>query len=412
MIFNVGSARIGYNISACSGPDRGTAKAAGSWPRVAPAVPNGRHLPRDDSRAFLYTPPLASARSRQAADRRPSRSCRRCSRRARRSCGPNKFPGLHRTAPSCGSGTIAGRPGIRCDRIRCCRFQFILGQPAARGDLGFAGHLRRDGLCHALRQIHDVVRWHLGEFGRRPSRQLVWLVAWPIGALVVVIGAQKGMHALRTIPHVGVGLARRIVPLIVLAGSCERGEIGVDVAATSRGGAFVGGVEGQSRRAAEGRAHQSHRLKHIRPYQRTVCGNRRPEVVADDGLHGAVSERRNQPQGIAPQVQKAKRAEVAVIVGVPARGASIAALVWRNHVIAGRRQRQHHFAPAVGELGKAMQQQEAWAVLAIEPGLQHVHAQAVDVVDEARANAGRKGFNGRFCHRPLRCAVFREYGTC
>ena len=51
--------------------------------------------------------------------------------------------------------------------------------------------------------------------------------------------------------------------------------------------------------------------------------------------------------------------EVAVVAAVPAGGAAIAALVGREDVEAGRRERRHHLAPAIGELRKAVQQQHA-----------------------------------------------------
>jgi hypothetical protein len=60
-------------------------------------------------------------------------------------------------------------------------------------------------------------------------------------------------------------------------------------------------------------------------------------------------------------------------------------------VVAGRRQLRHHLAPAEGKFGKAVQQQHAGPAFCLKAGFQHMHAQAVDVVDEARADAGGKG---------------------
>ena len=54
--------------------------------------------------------------------------------------------------------------------------------------------------------------------------QRIRLVVFPVRALVMVIGAQEIMHALRRAVHVGVGLARRIVPLVMLARPRQRGE--------------------------------------------------------------------------------------------------------------------------------------------------------------------------------------------
>src|SRR5688500_16098281 len=85
---------------------------------------------------------------------------------------------------------------------------------------------------------------------------------------------------------------------------------------------------------------------------------------------------------IGDDVEDAKGAKVAVVAAVPPGGAAVAALVGREHVEARRREGRHHLPPAVGELGEAVQQQDAR--LAGRAGFQHVHAQAVDVVDEAR----------------------------
>ena len=56
----------------------------------------------------------------------------------------------------------------------------------------------------------------------------------------------------------------------------------------------------------------------------------------------------------------------------------------------GLGQGQHHFAPAVGEFRKAVQQQHARPIGGLEAGLEQVHPEAVDVVDEVRAYARRQ----------------------
>ena len=162
----------------------------------------------------------------------------------------------------------------------------------------------------------------------------------------------------------------------------------------------------------EGRAHQRDGAEHVGPDQRGPCHDCRAEIVPDHCRDRAQTERPNEAERVADEIEDAERGEVAIVSGVPAGGASVAALVGRDHVVAGRRQREHHLAPAVGKLGKAVQQQEARAVLLFEPRLKDVHAQAVDVVDEARADAGGKGFKRlQVCHRPLHLPDFREYGT-
>src|SRR5688572_16534569 len=94
------------------------------------------------------------------------------------------------------------------------------------------------------------------------------------------------------------------------------------------------------------------------------------------------AELTQQGKCIGDDVKDAKGAKVAVVTAVPPGGAAVAALVGREHVEARRRERRHHLAPAVGELGEAVQQQDARpARLA---GFQRVHAQSADAVDDAR----------------------------
>ncbi len=125
------------------------------------------------------------------------------------------------------------------------------------------------------------------------------------------------------------------------------------------GGRVAVGIERQRRRAGKRRAHQRYRAEHVRPQQRAPGRDGRAEIVPDDCRRPSGSRARHQPERVAHQVEHAEAGEVAVVVGVPAGGAAIAALVRRDHVIARFRQRQHHFAPAVGEFGKAVQQQHA-----------------------------------------------------
>jgi hypothetical protein len=44
----------------------------------------------------------------------------------------------------------------------------------------------------------------------------------------------------------------------------------------------------------------------------------------------------------------------------------------------------------IGKFGKAVQQQHARTAFRFEPGFQHMHAQAVDPIDKARSDRGRK----------------------
>ena len=110
--------------------------------------------------------------------------------------------------------------------------------------------------------------------------------------------------------------------------------------------------------------------------------------MSDHGIDAAIAERRHQPERIPHQIGEAERGEIAVVVRVPSGGAAITALVRRDHVIAGFRQHRHHLAPGIGEFGEAVQQQHAGPAGCLEAGFQHMHAEAVDVVDGAGADGG------------------------
>ena len=99
--------------------------------------------------------------------------------------------------------------------------------------------------------------------------------------------------------------------------------------------------------------------------ERATGCHRRAEVVADDACDGAMTKRRDQSQRVADQVEHAEGIEIAIEISIPSRGASIAALVRRDDVKSGARQRQHHLAPAVGELRESVEQQNAGAALRV-----------------------------------------------
>ena len=93
--------------------------------------------------------------------------------------------------------------------------------------------------------------------------------------------------------------------------------------------------------------------------------------MAKDGVDAAIAERRHQPECVAHQIGEAERGEIAVIVGIPAGGATIAALIRRDHVIAGSSQGGHHLAPTERQFGKAVQQQQARPAFGFKAGFQH-----------------------------------------
>ena len=104
----------------------------------------------------------------------------------------------------------------------------------------------------------------------------------------------------------------------------------------------------------------------------------------------AVAQCRDQPQRVSDRVEQPKAREVSIVIGVPPGGPPIATLVGRDDVEPRRGKRQHHLAPRIGYLRKAVQQQDEGSARSVEAGLQQVHSQAIDFGHKARAYAGRK----------------------
>ena len=100
--------------------------------------------------------------------------------------------------------------------------------------------------------------------------------------------------------------------------------------------------------------------------------------MADHAGQRAVAERRGQRQQVADAIERRERRQVVVELHLGAAAAAVAALVGRHHVEAGLGQRQHHLAPAVGQLREAVDQQQPGPVAALVAGLEHVHRDAVD----------------------------------
>ena len=112
--------------------------------------------------------------------------------------------------------------------------------------------------------------------------------------------------------------------------------------------------------------------------------------MADHRIQRAVAERRDQRERVAHGVQAAEGPQAAVVVGAPAGGAPVAALVGGDDVVAGVGERRHDVPPTVGELREAVEKEQGRTPPGLEAGFEHVHRQAVDVVDEARADAVRE----------------------
>jgi hypothetical protein len=108
------------------------------------------------------------------------------------------------------------------------------------------------------------------------------------------------------------------------------------------------------------------------------------------GDHGglAIAERRYQPQRIPDHIQNAKPGEIAIVIGIPSGCPAVAPLVGRHDAISGGCKRQHHLSPRIGELRKAVQQQDQRPASPLKAGLEHVHVEAIDASHKAGAEPG------------------------
>ena len=138
-------------------------------------------------------------------------------------------------------------------------------------------------------------------------------------------------------------------------------------------------IERQCRRAGERRAHQCQGAEHIGPHERAPSRDRGSEIVPGDQRDVAIAERRDETQGIPDRVQNPKGSEIAVVVRIPPGGAPIASQIGRHDMEPRRGERQHDLSPGIGELRKAVQQQDQRPPLGLKAGLQHVYPQSVDV---------------------------------
>ena len=214
-------------------------------------------------------------------------------------------------------------------------------------------------------------------------------VVRPVGALGVVVGAQERQQSLRRLPHFGVGLAGRVVGLVVLA---RRRELAPARRPCRR--AAAAGVAGAFAVLNGSRAVPANGALII-----TTRWNTSGRVSAH---HAATGDPKSWPTTPASvrwpsaevsasrsrtRLKRRERRQVVVEVHVGAAAAAVAALVGRHHVEAGLGQRQHHLAPAVGELREAVDQQQPGPAAALVAGLEHVHRDAVHAGDDPRADA-------------------------
>src|SRR6516162_4612782 len=144
------------------------------------------------------------------------------------------------------------------------------------------------------------------------------MVLFPVGALVMEIGAQKIVDTLAAMPHLSIGWPGRIIPLIMLARPRQGRQRLVDGRAPGNRRWFSVGGERQLRRPSEWRAHQSQRAEYIGPHQRAPRRDRRTEIVPDDRGGAAIAEGKDETQDVAHCVQKAEGSKLSIVIGAPA----------------------------------------------------------------------------------------------
>jgi hypothetical protein len=204
------------------------------------------------------------------------------------------------------------------------------------------------------------------------------------------ISAQKGVDSLRTVMHIGIGRAGRVIPLVMLARLLELRQLVMDVdLARSRLWPVVGRIERQCRRAGKRGTHQREGAEHVGPHERAPSCDRGSKIVSGDQRYIAITEGRDETQSIPNRIQKPEGSEIAVIVSVPAGGAPVASEVRGHDMKAGRRKWRHDLSPGVGELRKPVQQQDQGTPLGLKAGLQHVYPQTIDIRHEAGADTRR-----------------------
>ena len=79
--------------------------------------------------------------------------------------------------------------------------------------------------------------------------------------------------------------------------------------------------------------------------------------MADHGRRLPVAKRERQRHRVASQIQHREWAQILVVGCAPACGATVAALIRRHDVVAELSERDHDLAPAIGDFGKAVQEE-------------------------------------------------------
>ena len=150
-----------------------------------------------------------------------------------------------------------------------------------------------------------------------------------------------------------------------------------------------------TRRHASGCRRVEHReLAHARRVpDREVPGDAAAPVVrGDEGV--LVAERGDEARDVVTEAIDCVRLDAARLVGI-----AVAALIGKDHAVAGLRERNDHALPRVPELRKAVQQHDRRTV-----GRSGAHHEQLDVAD---VDPARVDFDVEFAARRLHCVEAR-----
>jgi hypothetical protein len=131
--------------------------------------------------------------------------------------------------------------------------------------------------------------------------------------------------------------------------------------------------------------HRRQAEKHVRTNDGGIRGHELTLIVFDDELRLSVAERIDERDLIAHHVERLERRGIRAPGSVPANRAPIPSAVRRDDVVPGVGERRHHFAPAVGQVRKAMKQQCQRP--SVRPCLEHVDGVVICAVAAADAIA-------------------------
>ena len=147
-------------------------------------------------------------------------------------------------------------------------------------------------------------------------------------------------------------------------------------------------AKGNDGGCAARRRHRRQAKKHVRANDGGIRGNELTLIVPDDELRLPVAEGIHERDLVAHHVEGQERRGIRVPGSVPANRAPVPAAVRRDRVVTRVGERRHHFAPAVAQVRKPMEQQNERPPL--RPRLEHVDGEAVDVRHEPRFDAHGK----------------------